>query len=69
MGYLGAIRLTLDPIVPGGLTELAGGDVLFAMPCTSEKGYTDVLVEVSTPGGHSSVPPKHTVRISVSHDL
>lgn len=29
----------------------------------AEKGYLDVRVEVATPGGHSSVPPEHTVRI------
>ncbi|KAI0704317.1 hypothetical protein BC835DRAFT_817562 [Cytidiella melzeri] len=37
-----------------------GGDVLFAGPATGEKGYLDVRVEVSTPGGHSSIPPRHT---------
>ncbi|KIJ65717.1 hypothetical protein HYDPIDRAFT_39633 [Hydnomerulius pinastri MD-312] len=36
------------------------GDVIFANPSVSEKGYLDVQVEVSTPGGHSSVPPEHT---------
>ncbi|KAI0091740.1 carboxypeptidase S [Irpex rosettiformis] len=37
-----------------------GGDILFAGPGTGEKGYLDVHVEVTTPGGHSSVPPRHT---------
>ncbi|KAI0641939.1 carboxypeptidase S [Trametes meyenii] len=37
-----------------------GGDVTFAFPALSEKGYLDVQIEVSTPGGHSSVPPQHT---------
>lgn len=32
------------------------------MPAVAEKGYLDVRVEVATPGGHSSVPPQHTVR-------
>ena len=36
----------------------------FAMPATAEKGYLDVRIEVSTPGGHSSVPPAHTVQCS-----
>ncbi|KAL1943105.1 hypothetical protein VTO73DRAFT_4776 [Trametes versicolor] len=37
-----------------------GGDVLFAFPALSEKGYLDVQIEVTAPGGHSSVPPRHT---------
>lgn len=36
--------------------------VFLVVPDTGEKGYLDVRVEVSTKGGHSSVPPKHTVR-------
>ena len=27
---------------------------------TAEKGYSDVRVEVASPGGHSSIPPAHT---------
>lgn len=30
------------------------------MPSVAEKGYLDVHVEVTSPGGHSSVPPPHT---------
>ncbi|GJE91059.1 carboxypeptidase S [Phanerochaete sordida] len=37
-----------------------GGEVLFANPCTAEKGYLDLRVEISTLGGHSSLPPAHT---------
>ncbi|KAI8996549.1 carboxypeptidase S [Trametes punicea] len=37
-----------------------GGDVIFAVPSLSEKGYLDVRIEISAQGGHSSVPPKHT---------
>ncbi|KAI0675520.1 carboxypeptidase S [Trametes maxima] len=37
-----------------------GGDVVFAFPALSEKGYLDLQVEVSAPGGHSSIPPEHT---------
>ena len=32
----------------------------FALPATAEKGYLDVKLSVGVPGGHSSVPPKHT---------
>lgn len=35
--------------------------VAIARPAVGEKGYMDVSIEVKTPGGHSSVPPKHTV--------
>lgn len=31
-----------------------------AEPAVAEKGYLDVKLSVHTPGGHSSVPPKHT---------
>ncbi|KAL7280785.1 hypothetical protein ACG7TL_005729 [Trametes sanguinea] len=37
-----------------------GGDVVFAFPGLSEKGYLDVQIEVTAPGGHSSTPPPHT---------
>ena len=33
----------------------------YATVGTAEKGYTDVRVAVTSPGGHSSVPPSHTV--------
>ena len=39
--------------------QVYGG--LFAMPSVAEKGYLDVRVEVASAGGHSSVPPAHTV--------
>lgn len=32
----------------------------FILPGTGEKGYLDSIIELYTPGGHSSVPPKHT---------
>lgn len=32
----------------------------FALPATTEKGYINIKVGLSTPGGHSSAPPKHT---------
>ncbi|KAG6910025.1 hypothetical protein DXG01_013749 [Tephrocybe rancida] len=42
----------------GGFAEENGA--VFATPGIAEKGYLDVRVEVTSPGGHSSVPPKHT---------
>lgn len=42
-----------------------GGDVIFAVPSLAEKGYMDIRVEVTAKGGHSSVPPRHTVRCTV----
>jgi acetylornithine deacetylase/succinyl-diaminopimelate desuccinylase-like protein len=38
------------------------GGIVFATPSISEKGYLDVKITLSTLGGHSSVPPSHTVR-------
>lgn len=35
-------------------------DIIFAQPGISEKGYLDIRIEVSAPGGHSSDPPDHT---------
>ena len=32
----------------------------FALPAVAEKGYLDVSISISIPGGHSSVPPKST---------
>ncbi|KAI6041919.1 hypothetical protein EDC04DRAFT_1140559 [Pisolithus marmoratus] len=31
-----------------------------ATPSIAEKGYLDIHIEVTTPGGHSSLPPPHT---------
>ncbi|KAJ7449583.1 hypothetical protein FB451DRAFT_748797 [Mycena latifolia] len=42
----------------GGFTDAYGS--VFAVPAVAEKGYLDVHVEVTSPGGHSSVPPAHT---------
>ncbi|KAI0820831.1 carboxypeptidase S [Trametes gibbosa] len=44
----------------GAYGHLYGGDVIFAVPSLAEKGYLDVRIELTTKGGHSSVPPKHT---------
>jgi Gly-Xaa carboxypeptidase len=35
------------------------GAHLFA-PGVGEKGYVDIRIEVTSPGGHSSIPPPHT---------
>jgi len=42
----------------GGISSQFGGK--FATPGIAEKGYLDVMMEVSSPGGHSSRPPAHT---------
>ncbi|KAJ7224388.1 hypothetical protein GGX14DRAFT_650082 [Mycena pura] len=42
----------------GGFTDTYGS--VFATPGVAEKGYLDTHVEVTSPGGHSSVPPAHT---------
>lgn len=34
---------------------------MISTPGIAEKGYIDVKVEVTSPGGHSSIPPDHTV--------
>ncbi|PSK38757.1 hypothetical protein C7M61_002696 [Candidozyma pseudohaemuli] len=41
-----------------GYQEMEGLNVI--LPATGEKGYVDSFIELYTPGGHSSVPPKHT---------
>ncbi|CAK7891764.1 carboxypeptidase S [[Candida] anglica] len=33
---------------------------IIAMAATGEKGYADLKIDLTTPGGHSSVPPDHT---------
>jgi acetylornithine deacetylase/succinyl-diaminopimelate desuccinylase-like protein len=53
--------LPIDATSTGGFSEQFGG--VFAVPGIAEKGYMDVSIEVHTAGGHSSIPPKHTVSI------
>lgn len=43
-----------------GFGEQYGG--IFATPAIAEKGRLDVRIDVASPGGHSSMPPAHTVR-------
>lgn len=44
----------------GGLTVDPPTGSIVAPIGTGEKGYIDVVTELITPGGHSSVPPDHT---------
>lgn len=56
------IYLTLSALLEfclGGYSEKYGAFV--STPAVAEKGHLDVKIQISTPGGHSSVPPKHTV--------
>jgi len=46
-------------LYPAGFTRQFGSVV--ASPGIAEKGFINVLVEVTAPGGHSSIPPAHTV--------
>lgn len=41
-----------------GISDAWGS--LMATPGVAEKGYTDVVITVRMPGGHSSIPPDHT---------
>lgn len=43
-----------------GLTVDPTTGMIVAQPATGEKGYVDIEVKLTTPGGHSSVPPDHT---------
>lgn len=42
-----------------GVTEYEGNS--YILPATGEKGHLDSVIELYTPGGHSSIPPKHTL--------
>ncbi|GEQ66865.1 hypothetical protein JCM33374_g528 [Metschnikowia sp. JCM 33374] len=41
-----------------GYVEVEGDK--YILPAISEKGHLNSVLEIYTPGGHSSVPPKHT---------
>lgn len=49
-----------------GIQDIYGSRL--ALPSTGEKGYVDVIVDLFTNGGHSSVPPKHT-SIGIASEL
>ncbi|KAJ7115872.1 hypothetical protein C8R44DRAFT_216220 [Mycena epipterygia] len=57
-GPLDSFALLLDE--GSGYGENVPNDLIFASPGISEKGDLDVKIEVSSPGGHSSIPPQHT---------
>ena len=40
--------------------ELSPSGEESALPATAEKGYVDVKMQLEAPGGHSSIPPRHT---------
>ncbi|CUM55506.1 unnamed protein product [Debaryomyces tyrocola] len=44
---------------PGLMEDPFSGQIV-AMAGTGEKGYLDIEVELTAPGGHSSMPPDHT---------
>ncbi|KAH3681211.1 hypothetical protein WICPIJ_007824 [Wickerhamomyces pijperi] len=44
------------------------GDLAVALPSIGEKGGTNLDIELTTPGGHSSIPPDHT-NIGIVADL
>ncbi|KDQ26797.1 hypothetical protein PLEOSDRAFT_1043178 [Pleurotus ostreatus PC15] len=52
----GSIAMVVDE--GAGFMENFG--TIFATPGIAEKGYLDVRVDVTSAGGHSSIPPKHT---------
>lgn len=41
-----------------GFEEIEGNK--YILPATGEKGHLNSIIELYTPGGHSSIPPKHT---------
>ncbi|KZV72179.1 Zn-dependent exopeptidase [Peniophora sp. CONT] len=47
-------------IVDEGGGYMDYNNITLAAPMTAEKGRVDVLIEVTTLGGHSSMPPPHT---------
>ncbi len=49
-----------------GIQDLYGSR--FSLPATGEKGYVDIVINLVTNGGHSSVPPDHT-SIGIISDL
>ncbi|KAG7777666.1 hypothetical protein KL930_000565 [Ogataea haglerorum] len=44
----------------GGINLDTIQGVKMSVPGTAEKGYMDLKIILETPGGHSSIPPKHT---------
>ena len=56
---------------PDNTISLAGFQESFgsvvALPAVAEKGSIDVHLSVASPGGHSSIPPEHTVGTIIPH--
>lgn len=53
-----AVEFILDE---GGTGLSSFGDhIIYALPGVSEKGSLDLVLTLSVPGGHSSIPPPHT---------
>ncbi|RDW86227.1 Gly-Xaa carboxypeptidase [Aspergillus mulundensis] len=50
---------TLRSLSPTGET-VEDESVIYALPDVGEKGAVTIVIDLSVPGGHSSVPPKHT---------
>ena len=44
-----------------GMSKSELSSWLLKLHTSIEKGYLDVKIQVEVPGGHSSVPPRHTV--------
>ncbi|KAI4843209.1 putative vacuolar carboxypeptidase Cps1 [Aureobasidium sp. EXF-8845] len=51
---------SMEMIVDEGGGMLKVNDVMYAVPGIAEKGFLDIALTLSTPGGHSSAPPEHT---------
>lgn len=51
---------SMGMIVDEGGGMLKVNDVMYAVPGIAEKGFLDIALTLSTPGGHSSAPPEHT---------
>ena len=51
---------SMEMIVDEGGDMHKVNDVMYALPAVAEKGFLDIVLTLNTPGGHSSVPPKHT---------
>lgn len=58
-----AFLTSANASVIAGFGEQFG--TVFASLGIAEKGYVDVRVDIASPGGHSSIPPPHTVRYLV----
>ncbi|KAI9374109.1 hypothetical protein BJX61DRAFT_541148 [Aspergillus egyptiacus] len=51
---------SLRPLSHSALEQDGEDDMIYALPDVSEKGALNMVLSLSVPGGHSSIPPKHT---------